>query len=227
MNEFSVDTRHRMFAGIFALSILGVAVALWDISFNEQRAQLPIVGLLAVLFVGAFALIVQKEWSDRHVPVLRPAKVEVQETGPEAEAVRTRDGELLEAYEEAELQLNPLPPPKSVDAEALNTMETTRILCGVCGDYFEIDLQPTRPLGVDCMACESRLTLRGVRRFEPHTKLYCRYCHDGFQVPKAMQLASFHCSNCGRMNQLRAIGEVPGVAAGAATAGGREVHSRP
>jgi transcription elongation factor Elf1 len=226
LNEFSVDTRHRMFAGIFALSILGVAVALWDISFNEQRAQLPIVGLLAVLFVGAFALIVQKEWSDRHVPVLRPAKVEATPE-PEKEAARTRDGELLEAYEEAELQLNPLPPPKSVDAEALNTMETTRILCGVCGDYFEIDLQPTRPLGVDCMACESRLTLRGVRRFEPHTKLYCRYCHDGFNVPKSQQLASFHCGNCGRMNQLRAIGEAPSTAAGAAKGERREIPSRP
>ena len=64
----------------------------------------------------------------------------------------------------SEILLEPLPAPKNVSPELAAAQETARVLCGVCGDYFEMDVPPYRPVGVDCLACGSQLRISGHER---------------------------------------------------------------
>jgi hypothetical protein len=90
---------------------------------------------------------------------------------------------------------------------------TAQVLCGVCGDYFEMVAPSDRPLTLLCAACETWIRLRGDIQFAPLADLSCRACHESNRVPKTSVLASFHCISCGHLNPLRAIGSVPAVAA--------------
>jgi DNA-directed RNA polymerase subunit RPC12/RpoP len=67
-------------------------------------------------------------------------------------------------------------------------------------------VQPARPLTVDCVSCATEIVIDGTKHEAEGTTMFCRHCHGEYEVPKAETLASYHCNECGQINEIRAVG---------------------
>lgn len=210
MEEIQMNSRNQIYAGLFALSLLVITGVLWDFAYNESALQGFFLGFLFALVVAAAGLLIFTETAHRSVPVLKDKTQPEPEPEDETTVVqrvgsRSSNGPVT-VYEAGEIQLEPPPAPTAMGPESIFSQKTTNVLCGACGDYFEVDLQPARPLSVDCQACGTQLVLTGDEHEEAATKVFCRYCHGEYAIPKAETLSSYHCTECGKRNQIRAVG---------------------
>lgn len=79
-------------------------------------------------------------------------------------------------------------------------LESTRILCGACGLYFRLDLEPQRPVGVQCPRCSKDLGLSGATATAQHVRMRCRHCGDFVVLPRVAEHKGTQCPTCGQTN---------------------------
>jgi DNA-directed RNA polymerase subunit RPC12/RpoP len=209
MKTIDFEWRQRIFMGIVALAILTVAVAIWDLGYNNAVYQVPLVVTLAVLFLASMALIAYNETTYRQMPVLgAPERLRVTAEEPDSESVAIPiEGQTWNPFEEGDPHLITVSPSMAWTHQD-NVAVETRILCNACGHYFAEDLQTGRPARLSCPECKTLIGLKGAKRFEPHVTLRCRACHEPNQVPSVPALTSYLCVTCKTSIRVRGIGSI-------------------
>lgn len=206
--------RTAVFGTLFGLTIVALFLVLFDYTMNNGAYQAPGALTLGLLFGATMALVLFSEYQDQREPAIRPLANEQAESESDVRAgesvpVRPPKAARTVQFEYGEPELKVTIPP--VTAEALSVQDTTNILCRACGDHFEIDLPPVRPMLLECPECGTHLTALGERHTSEAIDVRCRHCHAPHALPKDDEVASFQCIQCGRPNRLRAVGAVPGT----------------